>query len=460
MTGQAPATGASWQGLRVVHPQAAGIDIGSEEIWVAVAPARSREPVRRFGVYTADLQSVAAWLQACGVDTVALEATGVYWIPLYEVLQDHHIEVCVVNAHHFHQVPGRKSDIQDCQWLQELHSVGLLRGSFRPEADMAALRTYLRQRAELLEQRAAHIQHMQKALLYMNVRLPQVLSDITGVSGLAIIRAIVAGERDPQRLAALRQPGLKKCAAEIVQALTGHYQAEHVFVLKQALALYDFYTERVQECDGAIERQFSHVTPSVPPDALPPLPPPPKPTSHSKNAPTYEARRLLYRLAGVDLCAIDGLNASTVQTILSETGTDMSAWPSVKHFCSWLGLAPHNAVSGGKVLRSHTLATHNRAGQAFRLAAQSVMRSRHNAFGAFYRRLCGRVGKKQALVATAHKLARTFYEMLKHHTPYQDLGADEYERQAQERELKRLRQLADKHGMDLTPKATPAPAPT
>ena len=443
----------TWEGLKVIHPHAAGLDIGSAEIWAAVPPASAAKPVRPFGTTTPDLQALADWLKASGVDTVAMEATGVYWVPAYEVLEARGFQVFVVNARHFKNAPGRKSDIQDCQWLQELHSVGLLRGSFRPEAEIVALRAYLRHRSELITQRAAHIQHMQKALLQMNVQLTQAVKDITGVTGLSIIRAIVAGERDPYKLAALRQPGVKKTEAAIAKALTGNYRAEHVFALKQALELYDFYTQKLAECDAEIERQFSNLKPTLPPEELPPLDTSDKPESNSKNGPSYDARTLLYQWVGVDLVAISGLNASTVQTILSEIGTDMNAWPSDKHFCSWLGLAPHNDISGGKVLRSRTLKTHNRAGQAFRLAAQSVSRSPQTAFGAFYRRLRGRLGPKQAIVATAHKMARAFYAMLKNHVPYQDLGGEEYERRARERELRNLQKRAKKLGMALVPAA-------
>jgi len=442
----------AWEGLKVIHPNAAGLDIGSEEIWAAVAPERTAEPVRKFGTFTPDLQALADWLIACGVDTVALESTGVYWIPVYEILEARGLKVYVVNARHVKNVPGRKSDIQDCQWLQGLHSVGLLRGSFRPAGEIVALRAYLRQRATLIEYRAAHIQHMQKALQQMNVQLTQVVSDITGVTGLTILRAIVAGQRDPQQLAALRQPGVKKTEAEIAKALTGNYRPEHVFALQQALALYDFYTAQMVACDAEIERQFANLKPVS--DDLPPLPPSTKRDTHSKNAPRYDARSYLYRLTGVDLVAITGLNESTVQAIISEIGPDLSAFPNEKHFTSWLSLAPHNDISGGKLLRSRTLPGHNRAGQAFRMAAQSVAKSPNSAFGAFYRRLKARLGAKQAIVATAHKIARAFYHILKHRTPFHDLGGEEYERRAREREIKNLQKRAAKLGLVVT--ETPA----
>lgn len=450
--GRKQSQGSTWEGLKVIHPHAAGLDIGSEEIWAAVPPERTAEPVRKFGTFTPDLHALADWLTACEVDTVAMESTGVYWIPVYEILEARGLAVYVVNARHVKHVPGRKSDIQDCQWLQGLHSVGLLRGSFRPAEEIAALRAYLRHRAGLIEHRAAHIQHMQKALQQMNVQLTQAVKDICGVTGLAIIRAIVAGERDPKQLASLRQPGVKKTAAEIVKALTGNYRPEHLFALQQALALYDFYTAQLAACDTEIERQFANLKPIS--DDLPPLPPSTKCDSHSKNGPSYDARSYLYRLTGVDLVAISGLNESTVQTIISEVGTDLKAFPTEKHFCSWLGLAPHNDISGGKRLRSRTLKTNNRAGQAFRMAAQSVAKSPESAFGAFYRRMKARLGGKQAIVATAHKIARAFYHMLKHRIPFHDLGGEEYERRAREREIKNLQKRAAKLGLAVV--ATPA----
>jgi hypothetical protein len=323
-----------------------------------------------------------------------------------------------------------------------------LNGSFRPEGEMCALRAYRRHRASLIEHRAAHIQHMQKALHQMNVQLTQVLSDITGVTGLAILRAIVAGERDPPTLVQLRDPRCAKPGVELVKALTGNYRAEHVFALKQALALYDAYTEQIRECDGEIERQYSVLRP-IHDDDLPPLDTSDKRNTHSKNAPSYDARTLLYQLLGVDLVAITGLNASTVEDIISEIGTDVNCWPTVKHFCSWLTLAPHNDISGGKVLRSHTLKAHNRAGQAFRLAAQSVSRTQ-TALGAYFRRIRAKHGPQKAIVATAHKLARIFYFMLKHRTPFHDIGAEEYDKREREREIARLQKKAAKLGFTLT----------
>lgn len=430
-----------------VNLNAAGLDIGSEEIWACVPQDRDPQPVQRFGTFTPDLYTLADWLATCQVETVAMESTGVYWIPIYEILEARGFAVYLVNAHHLKHVPGRKSDVQDCQWIQYLHTCGLLNGSFRPEGEMCALRALLRHRGMLLEHRAAHIQHMQKALQQMNVQLTQVLSDITGATGLAIIRAIVAGQRDPVHLARFRDRRCASSAAQIAQALTGHYQPEHVFALKQAVALYDAYTEQLGECDAEIEGRFQAVKP-VTEEELPPGEGKGKGSSHSKNAPSYDARSLLYQMTGVDLVAVPGLHASTVQTLIGEIGRDMSHWPSEKEFCSWLGLAPRHEISGGKVLRRGTLKNRNRAGQALRLAAQAVSRS-HSGLGAFYRRMRAKMGPKAAIVATAHKMARIVYHMLKHGTPYRDLSAQEYERRARDREIANLRKRAARLGLSL-----------
>ena len=430
-----------------VNPHAAGLDIGSEEIWACVPEDRDPQPVRSFGTFTPDLYTLAAWLHACRIETVAMESTGVYWIPVYEILEARGFQVHLVNARHLKHVPGRKTDVKDCQWIQYLHTCGLLSTSFRPEAEMCALRAYLRHRATLLDYRAAHIQHMQKALQQMNVQLSQVLTDITGATGLAILRAIVAGERDPVYLARFRDPRCAHSTEDIAKALTGHYRAEHVFALQQALALYDVYTAQVRACDAEIARHFQAITP-VWDDDLPPLDRRDKALSHSKNAPAYDARSLLYQLTGVDLVAIPGLHASTVQTIIAEIGLDMGKWPNAKAFCAWLGLAPRHEISGGKVLRRGTLQTRNRAGQALRLAAQAAGRS-HSGLGAFYRRMRARLGPQSAIVATAHKIARIIYHLLTHRTPFRDLSPEEYSQRIRAREIAAMRKKAARLGLTL-----------
>jgi transposase len=443
-------------GMRKVTSNAAGVDIGAHEIVACVPDGDDQQIVRTFGTYTADLQTLADWFVDRGIETVAMESTGVYWIPLFEELEARGLYCCLISAQSIKRVPGRKSDVLDCQWIQTLHSYGLLSASFRPDADFVALRTLLRHRAQLLEHRAPHVLHMQKALLQMNIQLSQALSDVTGTTGLRIIRAIVAGERAPHTLAALRNYRCKKEADEIALALTGTWREEHLFVLRQALALFDFYTVQISACDAQIEGAFSVIKPrfesALNTPVLPesPMPPRRKPHSHSKNAPEGNTRAHILRITGVDLVAVHGMSDSLAQTILAEIGTDMRKWPDDKHFCSWLGLAPKNDISGGKVLKSRTMKNRNRAAQAFRMAAQSVIRS-HCAFGAFYRRLKGRLGPAQALVATAHKIARTVYHMLKHRVPYYDIGAAEYNQRFREREMHYLQKKAAKLGYKLSP---------
>ncbi len=444
--------------LAIIHPHAAGLDISADEIIAAVPPDCDDQPVRAFGTFTVDLYHLADWLVQCGIDTVAMESTGVYWIPIFEVLEARGITVNLVNARHVKAVPGRKSDWNDAQWLQQLHAFGLLRGSFRPDAEMCILRTYLRHRAELIQHRAPHILHMQKALVQMNIQLTQVLTDITGLTGLAIIRAIVAGERDPVMLAQLRNPNCKSSEDQIAKALTGTWREEHLFVLQQALALFDYYTALIAACDAQIEQQFAAMKPRFEPEAHGPPLKARKPNSKSKNKPNFNARAELKRVVGLDLTAVTGLSSSSVLTIISEIGTDMSKWATVKHFASWLGLAPKNDISGGKILRSRTLKNVNRATQAFRQAAQSVARS-DSAFGAYFRRMRAKLGPEQATVATAHKMARVVYHLLKHHEAFEKTTAAEYDRQYRERELTYLRRKAAKLGYTLTATAPPLATP-
>jgi transposase len=451
---QASVQGAA-SALAVVHPQAGGIDIGASEIYVCVPRGCEAQPVRTFPSFTVDLYRLAEWLAACGVTTVAMESTGVYWVPLYEILEARDIEVYLVNSQHLKRVPGRKSDVSDCQWLQQLHTYGLLQASFRPAAEVCGLRTLVRQREMLVRYRAMHIQHMQKALTLMNLRLTEVLNDITGITGLSIIRTLVAGEQDPHRLARLRDPRCAHSEAEIAKALTGHYQAEQLFALRQALEAYDFYDTQLRACDAEIERLYDTLPPLPPPEEAPP--PQPETRQRRKNQAYFDLTRTLYQWVGVDLTAIDGVDALTIQTVLSEIGLDMSRWPTVKHFTSWLGLAPKPEKSGGKVLRTYRPKTKQRANTALRLAAQSLARSQ-TGLGAFYRRLKARYGPAVANVATAHKLARIIYAMLKHRQPYHDPGPTYYEQQFRERSLRHLQRKAVEFGMTLVP-TSPPPEP-
>jgi transposase len=433
--------------LEQINLHAAGLDIGSEEIWACVPADRDEQSVRVFPTFTVDLHALADWLTACQVETVAMESTGVYWIPAYEILESRGFEVYLVNARHVKNVPGRKTDILDCQWIQQLHTYGLLRASFRPPEEICALRALARHRDNLIRYRSAHIQHMQKALQLMNVKLTEVISDITGVTGLSIIRAIVAGERNPHQLARFRQSGCAKSEEQIAKALQGNYKLEHVFVLKQALAQYDFYLQQIQECDAKMESMYATLPPTNPEDRVSP-PPKPKGGKRRKNQAHFDLATSLYQIVGVDLTAIDGIDALTAQAIITEIGTDVSAWPTVKHFTSWLGLAPHNDKSGGKVLRSRTKKTQNRANLAFRIAAHSLSRSQ-SAVGAFYRRMKAKHGPAKATTATAHKLARMVYLMLKNRTAYADPGVTYYEQQYRDRTIRNLKRKAATLGFEL-----------
>jgi transposase len=438
-------------GMSRVNKDAAGVDIGAIEIVACVAGDENTQIVKAFGNYTVDLQALGLWLQEHNVKTVAMESTGVYWIPLFEVLESMGFKCLLISSRSLRRVAGRKSDIIDAQWIQTLHSYGLLESSFRPQADLVALRTLLRHRAQLLEHRAPHILHMQKSMLQMNVQLSQALSDITGETGMTIMRAIAAGERDPEKLAAYRDRNCKKSAEEIGQALTGTWRAEHLFVLKQSLEMYDSYTKQVELCDAEIERTYALTRPDWEMGELKP-PSPKQRNSHSKNAPKNkeEIRQHLKRVSGVDLSAVDGIGVGVAQTVIVESGTDMSQFPKEGNYCSWLGLAPKHEISGGKVLKNKTLKTKNRAGQAFRMAAQSVKNS-DCVFGMMYRRFRARMDNRQATVATAHAIARVVYRMLKYKVEYESIDVTEYEKKYEEQQIKYVTKKAAKLGYQLVP---------
>ena len=433
--------------LKQINLNAAGLDIGAEEIYAAVPKGRDQDSVRSFPTFTADLHRLADWLEACSIETVAMESTGSYWIPIYEILESRGLEVYLVNARHLKNVTGRKTDVLDCQWIQQMHTYGLLQPSFRPPEHICAIRSLVRHREMLIRYRSAHIQHMQKALDLMNLKLTNVLSDITGVTGMHIIRAIVAGEHDPQVLASYRNQQCKHTEEEIAKSLEGHYKREHLFTLKQALELYDFYDQQLKACDTELEALYAQFDPPEDPGTEPPKP---NRRKRRKNQPHFDLAQSLYRMTGVDLTQIDGLDALSVQDILSEIGTDMSAWPTEKHFASWLRLAPNNRITGGKVKHRGTQPTQNRANTALRLAAQSLARS-DSALGAFYRRMKAKHGAPKAITATAHKLARIVYYMLKDRKPYHDPGAYYYQEQFRERTIRNLQRQAAKLGMRLEP---------
>jgi transposase len=437
-------SGKSRQALTLTHPNAAGIDIGSASHYVAVPPDRDDEPVREFASFTPDLHRLADWLEACGIDTVAMESTGVYWIALFEVLDARGITVLLVNARHVKNVSGRKSDVLDCQWLQQLMSYGLLRGAFRPADAVCVLRSYSRQREMLLRSQARHVQHMQKALVQMNIQLGNVISDVAGVSGQRILRAIVAGARDGQELAAMCDTRIQASADEIAKSLQGNWREEHVFALKQALALFDFYATQLAECDAAIENQM--IALAVHADT----PLPGKKRSRARNDPRFDVRERLFQMCGVDLTRIDGISITTALVVLSEIGVDMTRFVTVKHFTSWLGLCPGTRITGGKLLSGKTKRSANRTAQALRLAA-AALRTSKSALGAYFRRLCSRMDKPKAITAAAHKLARLIYTLLTKGQEYTDQGQDYFEERYRQRVLHNLTQRAAKMGMRVVP---------
>jgi transposase len=434
--------------LERIQPDAAGIDCGERSHFVAVAVERDLQPVREFRTFTADLERLADWLVQCRIKTVAMESTGVYWIPLYEILEARGFEVVLVNARDVHNVPGRKSDDRDCEWLRELHSVGLLRSSFRPSADIVPLRSYLRQRETLVEEAAAHILRMQKALTQMNLMLHVVVTDITGAPGLRIIGAILAGQRDPALLAAHRDYRCHASVQEIVAALTGNYRAEHLFALKQNFEAYQCLLKQIAECDTAIEALLTTLAAKQPPPqaALPTARRPRPPKNH---APRFDLRTPLHRLtSGIDLSQIDSIGPHAALQLIAGIGTDMSRWKTAQHFTSWLALAPHNKISGGRLLSSRTAPSANRAAVVLRRCAMSLSRT-STALGAFYRRRAARVGKAKAITATARKLAVLVYRTLCGRLVYQDPGAVRYHLINRTREIKSLRKRAKLLGLEL-----------
>ena len=416
---------AHFQSLPLIHPNAAGIDVGAKEHVVAVPCDRDPQPVRTFQAFTPDLHELAVWLKRCGIETVALESTGIYWLSLYEVLEQHGFEVRVVNARHVKNVPGRtKTDVLDCQWIQKLHSFGLLNGSFRPDHQIRELRTYMRLRDNLVVEGTQAIHHMQKALFEMNVQLSNVISDITGESGLRIIEAILAGERNPEQLAALCSTRIKASRQTVAKSLHGNWDEALLFCLKTALETYRFSKNQIQDCDHCIERQLATFEIRIP------LP----------NA-RQSLRTQLHQVCGVDLTKIPGIKEQAAQIIISEVGLDMSPWNTEKQFSSFLGLCPNNLITGGKILRRATRKVYNRAADTLRLCAQSLTHSK-SALGAKYRRLRARLGAPKAIVAMAHHLARLVYRMLRYGENYVEKGIEHYEHKFRLQRIKWLQKEA------------------
>lgn len=433
--------------LRHINMHAAGIDIGSDRHLVAVPEGSDKVSVRQFGAFTSDLHEIADWLKRCGVTTVAMESTGVYWIPLFELLEQRGFEVKLVDARHVKNVSGRKSDVLDCQWLQQLHTYGLLQGAFRPSDEICVLRSYMRQKEMLTQASSMHVQHMQKALQQMNVLLHNVVSDITGVTGMKIIKAILAGERDPNVLALNRQKECRNTEQTIAKSLVGNFRDEHMFALKQALDLYEFYQAKIAECEAAIVKQLGSrpdITDDQPPHSGKQV------RSRERMRASVDVREKLFKMTRVDLFAIPGLAADTLLTLASEVGFDMGPWRSDKQFTSWLGLCPGTKISGGKTLDRRTKRNPNRAALAFRIAASSLARSQ-TALGAFYRRIRSRTDGRRAVTATAHKIARIYYSMLTKGTAYVEAGQQAYEQLYKERRIKALKKQAHSLGYQLQP---------
>ncbi|MBL8227610.1 MAG: IS110 family transposase [Bryobacterales bacterium] len=435
--------------LEVKHPDAAGIDIGNETHYVAVPPSRDADPVRRFGCVTGELKAMAAWLKQCGIGTVAMQSTGVYWIPVYDVLEQAGLEVYLVNARETKNLPGKKTDVLESQWLMKLHTYGLLRNSFRPAQEVRMLRTYWRQRNDHVQSAARHIHRMQKTLTQMNVQLANVISDLSGVTGQAIVKAILAGKRDGRELAQLRDGRIKASEEEIAASLEGNWQDDLLFLLKQEQAGYEFCQQQILACDEQLEKYLAERTDRSGGVSIGEEKRKSRRKKKRGNNPQFDMRESLYRTSGVDLTKIDGIDVMTAATVLSEAGWDMSKWQTEKHFVSWLRLCPDNRISGDKVIGKGRLPTNNRLSVALKMAA-STLRSSDTYLGAQYRRLRGRLGAPKAIKAMAAKLARLVYRMLRYGMEYVDRGAEFYERQHRERQIASLQKKAEALGLKVT----------
>jgi transposase len=435
--------------LEVIHPDAAGIDIGNESHYVAVPPTRDNEPVRRFGCTTAELKEMAVWLKQCAIRTVAMQSTGVYWIAVFNILEEAGLEVYLVNARDTKNLPGRKSDVQESQWLMKLYTYGLLRNSFRPSQEIRTMRTYWRQRNDLVQSAGRHIQRIQKAMTQMNIQLANVLSDVSGMTGQAIIKAILGGQRDAHKRAEFRDPRVKASEEQIARSLEGNWQEELLFVLQQEQAGYEFCQKQMAECD----RQLNHYLEQSEDRSQGAPPPEEKRKGRLKkkkgNAPQFDSRTGLFRMSGTDLTRIDGIDVMTATTILSEAGWDMSKWETENHFVSWLRLCPDNRISGNKVIGKGRLPTNNRVTIALKMAA-STLRLSDTYLGAQFRRFRTRLGAPVAIKAMAAKLARLVYRMLRYGMKYVDKGATFYQAQHRQSQIKHLKWKAATLGYQLT----------
>ena len=434
--------------LPLVAPDAAGIDIGATQVFVAVPADRDPEPVRSFQTFTVELERLADWLQTCRIRTVAMESTGVYWIPLFQILEKRGFEVKLVNAHHVKNVPGRKTDVEDCQWIQHLHSVGLLRGSFRPEDEICAIRSLWRHRDNLIQLPTIHLQHMQKSLDQMNVQLHHVISDLAGTTGLTIVEAILAGERDPQKLAQLRDWRIKASEETIMKSLVGDYRAEHLFTLGQSLRSYRHYQQMIQQVDLQVKQMVQWLPSKIAYDQKPPKEKNPGKTPWRNEPP--QLRDDLYRAFGVDLTQVPGINTLTAQMLLTEVGPDLSRFPTAAAFSSWLRLCPNPRISGGQILSSTTRPTKNRLALALRMAAQGLHRSQ-SFLGDYFRRMKSRMGTPKAMTAVAHKLARIVYHLITTQHEYDASVFQHLEKRNQDRKRARLQMQAKELGFQIVP---------
>lgn len=441
--------------LPVLRPDAAGIDIGTEELWVAVPEDRDPEPVQCFSSFTTGIALLADWLKQCRIRTVAMESTGVLWIPLFQMLVDRGLEVCVVNARHYQNVPGKRTDVEDCRWLQFLHSVGLLRGSFRPEQAVCALRTLVRHREQLVQMRSQHIQHMQKALDEMNLKLHYVISDIVGVSGQRIVSAILGGERNAEKLAELCDGRIQATAAQVLESLKGDYRAENLFTLQQSYDLYREYSRKMEQVDEEIERYTARLESKVELNGEPATE---EKKQQRKRQPGRDSaeklhlERMRWRCRekfGVDVCAIPGMRRGrTVEKLLAEVGTNLKKFSSASAFAAWLGLAPNHQITGGKVVSRSTKKIKHPAALAFRLAAEALAHDQ-TYLGRWYRSMKGRLGAPQANTAAAHKLARIFYAMVENQTEYDETRFAKEQARQETRRIRRLEQEANRMGYKL-----------
>ena len=434
--------------LAVVHPHAAGIDIGNEAHYAAVPPGRDSQPVRRFGCTTAEVKEVADWLKQCGIRTVALQSTGVYWIAVYDILEEAALEVYLVNARETKNLPGRKSDVQESQWLMKLHTYGLLRNSFRPPQEIRTMRTYWRQRHDLVRAAGRHIQRMQKALTQMNLQLANVLSDISGRSGQAIIQAILNGERDPHELAALCDCRVKASKDEIAHSLVGNWQEDLLFVLQQEQNGYEFCQKQMAECDQRLENYLQKRADRSWGNTLPEEKRKGRLKKKQGNAPQFNLRREMFHMTGVDLTQIDSIDIMTAMTILSEAGWDMSKWKTEDHFVSWLRLCPDNKISGDKIIGKGRLPITNRVTIALKMAA-STLRTSNTYLGAQFRRFRTKLGAPVAIKAMAAKLARLVYRMLRYGMQFVDRGAEFYEAQHRKLQINSLKRKAAQLGFQI-----------